>query len=245
MPVDLVLHKGNTLSLYRISYDSGGSALALACCLERCLDLVKIVTVNGDYVIPERLELGLEGCGTYDLCNGSVDLETVIVDDNAKIVKLVVIGKHGCLPYLTLFTLTVTHDGVDSVILIIKLSCKCHSASGRDTETERTGRHINTGDTLHIGVTLETAVMLTESFELLKGEKALKSKRGIKRGSGMTLGENESVSVTVLGVVYIYVHLLKIEIRENICDRERAAGMSCACRVSRFDNAEADLCGDL
>ena len=67
MPVDLVFHKGNALTLGGVCHDSGRLTLASLCCLECRIDLVEIMAVDGNYVVAKRLKLALKGCSTFAL----------------------------------------------------------------------------------------------------------------------------------------------------------------------------------
>ena len=91
MPVDLVFHKGNALTLYRVSNDSGGSALASLSRVKCRLDLVKVMAVDGNYVVSKSFKLALKGSGADNLGNRAVDLKLIIVKDNTKIVQLIVV----------------------------------------------------------------------------------------------------------------------------------------------------------
>ena len=127
------------------------------------------------------------GCGVHNLGNGTVYLKSVPVKHHAKVIKLIVSGKHSRLPNLTFLALTVTDSGVYSVLIALYLSCERHTASGRNTETERAGGHIHAGHPLHIGMSLESGMSLTQGLELLLREEAALSEGGIKRRSGMSL----------------------------------------------------------
>ena len=59
----------------------------------------------------------------------------------------------------------------------------------------------------------------------------------------MSLRKNEAITVFHFRIFRIYVHLLKIEICNYVCDRKRAAGMSASCIVNSLDDVKAHVVG--
>ena len=185
------------------------------------------------------------GSGIHNLCYGAVNLKAVPVKDRNEIVKLIMSGKHRCLPYLTLLALPVTENRVNTVILFIHLTGKSHTASRGEAESERACGHINTGSTLHIRVTLEIRGRFSESFKIFLGEISTLRKSCVKHGSRVTFREYEAVASLRLGVFGINVHLLKVEISHNVSHRERSAGVSAACVIYSLDNADTNIVSNL
>ena len=200
MPAYLVFHEGNALTLHALADDCGGLALACASRFASCFDLFEIVSVDNDDVPAERFEFLIKRSGVHDVGNLTVDLETVPVDECAEVIELVVCAEHSGFPNLTFLGFAVADDGVNAVSVTGDLCGESHARCGGNAETERTGGHINAGGVLHIGVTLKEAVDLTESGEVFLREVAFFRESRIESGSGVTLGENEAVTVSLFGV---------------------------------------------
>ena len=92
-------------------------------------------------------------------------------------------------------------------------------------------------------MTLEIAVYVTEGFEIFARKISSLRKCCIESGSGVSLGEYKAVAIRLLRVARINIHLLKVEIRENVGDGERSAGMSGACAEYRLKRTQLDICG--
>jgi hypothetical protein len=97
---------------------------------------------------------------------------------------------------------------------------------------------------LHIGVTLEIGRSLAEGLEVFYGEEASVSKSGVKTGSAVSLGENETVAVSLLGICGIDIHFFEVEISEHISDGKASARMTAVCRINCVDDPYADLTGN-
>ena len=74
------------------------------------------MAVDGLHVEAEGFQLLVNRIGTHDLGNIAVDLQAVVVDDDAEVVQLVMGGEHARLPDLPLLDLAVTQQGVDPVV---------------------------------------------------------------------------------------------------------------------------------
>ena len=98
---------------------------------------------------------------------------------------------------------------------------------------------------IHIGVTLEDRVNTAEGGQILKGEEALACQGGIQSGGGVTLGEDETVAFIPLGIFGIHLHFGKIQIRHNIGDGERAAGVTRGGGVNAIQDSQTDHSGFL
>ncbi len=128
MPCDIVFHIGNTLALYGVAYDYGRLVSAFSCCLVCGFDRIEIMRTAFDYIPAESLELCVVRCGIHDLCNRTVNLESVEVDEPAKIGKVIVGCEHSGFPYLTFFCFTVAENCVNTNGGLVELVCKSHSA---------------------------------------------------------------------------------------------------------------------
>ena len=105
----------------------------------------------------ERGELIGDGHRGVDLLDGAVDLQAVVVNNEHKVVELVVAGEHRGLPHLTLFDLAVAQQDVRAISVAPVLGGKCHANASRDALTEGTGGHVNTRRVIHVGMTLQMA----------------------------------------------------------------------------------------
>ena len=107
MPAYIVLHKGNTLSLYAVRNDCRRHALGLSCFLKSSAECIKIMCIYVDYMEVKCFKFLINGIRRADICYWSVDLQTVIVHNDYQVVQLSVSRKHGSLPYLSLLDLAV------------------------------------------------------------------------------------------------------------------------------------------
>ena len=90
MPTGVIFHEGNALALGGLDDDSGGLALDGACVVECFLDLVEVVAVDLLHVEAECSQLVHDGVGAHNVGDVAVDLQAVVVDDDAEVVQLVV-----------------------------------------------------------------------------------------------------------------------------------------------------------
>ena len=107
MPAGLVLHVADALALGGFHHNGGGRSLGLPRLMERGLDLVKVVTVDLHHVPAKGFQLVRNGVGAHDLVHRAVDLESVVVNDGAQVVQLIVVGQHEGLPHLALLNFAV------------------------------------------------------------------------------------------------------------------------------------------
>ena len=170
------------------------------------------MTVYHEDVPAECRKLLVKRRGIVNLCDGTVYLETVVVKEDTEIVELLVSGEHSRLPYLPLLGFAVAEHRIYAVAVARDLCGECHSACCGEAETERAGRHINTGCALHIGVALEIAVYAAEGLKILTREVSSLRKCCIESGSGVSLGEDKAVAIRLLRVAGINIHLLKVKI---------------------------------
>lgn len=114
-------------------------------------------------------------------------MQIIVIDDEAKVIQLVVVGKHSGLPHLALFNFAIAQNGIDTVVLVPQLTGQRHTAGGTDALTQRTGGKINAGGLIHIGVALQTGTDRAEGGQLLLGEEALFRQHSVQRRAGVTL----------------------------------------------------------
>ena len=217
MPGCLVLHKGNPPALHRAGNDGCGHPLDIPGLGKGAANLVKIMAVNVDHVEIEGFQLPVNGIGRADLLYIPVDLQAIVVNDQHQVVQPAVAGKHGCLPDLSLLNLTVSCQGIHPVIGMIQLPCQSHAYSCRKALAQGSAGHIHAGNMLHIRMPLQIRAHMPQRGQILHREEAPVRQRGIKPRRHMPLGQHKPVPCSILGILGIYLHLLKIKIGEEIC----------------------------
>ena len=139
-----------------------------------------------------------------------------MVEHNSKIVKLIVRGGHGGLPYLPLLTFAVADHGVNLIALAAVLCSHGHADRYRQSLTERAGAGIHAGGLVLVGMTLEMTAELTQSQKLLLGEEALVGKHRVQRGTAMTLAKHEAVALRSLRICRVDVHNIVVQCGQRI-----------------------------
>ena len=92
---------------------------------------------------------------------------------------------------------------------------------------------------------LQTAVQLAQRAQLLFGDIADFGQRGVQHGRGMALRQDETVALGALRVVLVIVHdAAEVEAGDDICRRERTAGMAASGLAEHLDDVGAHMpCG--
>ena len=243
VPTGIVLHEGNILALDGGHHNSGGLAFDALGSIQCSFDLLEVVAIDCLHMEAEALQLLLVRIGAHNICHIAVDLQAVVVDDDAQVVQLVVACKHAGLPNLTFLSLAVAQQSIDTVGLTLDLGSQCHAAGGGNTLTQRTGGHIHAGDRIHIGVALQVAANLTQLQQVLHGEETAVCQSGIQAGCAVTLGQNETIPVLPLGVCRIHIQFLIIQIGKQFRCGHAAAGMAALGGMGALDDAHANLAG--
>ena len=243
MPAGIVLHVGDILALNGLHNDGSGLALGGLCGLHSLLDGIEIVAVDGLHMEAESLQLVHDGVGAHNIGNIAVDLQAVVVDDDAQVIQLIVGGEHERLPALAFLDLAVTQQGVNTVGLAGVLGSQRHAAGGGNALAQGAGGHIHTGNGVHIGVALQIAVDMAQGLQILHGEETAMGQRGVQAGCGMALTQDKTVPVLPLGILGIDIHFLEVQIGEHFGSGQAAAGVAAFGTVSRFDDAHANLAG--
>ena len=205
MPASLVLHVADALALGGLHHDGEGYTLGLLGLGKGGLHLVKVVTVDLSHFKTECLQLLRNGIGAHHVGDVAVDLQAVVVDDDAQVVQLVVVGQHKGLPNLALLDLAVTQQGVYPAVLALVLGGQSHAGGSGDTLAQRAGGHVHAGGLVHVGVSLEAAADVAQGLQLLPGEEALQGQGGVQAGGGVSLGKDEAVPLLPLGVGGLFV----------------------------------------
>ena len=244
MPADLVLHEGDTLALHRLGDDAGRAPLGRPRLGEGSAELVEVIAVGDlDDMEPERAELVGDGHRGVDLLDGPVDLQAVVVDDDAEVVEVMVAGEHGRLPDLPLLDLAIAEKGVDAPRPAERLGGEGHAHGGGHALAEAAGGHVDARGVVHVGVPLKTGPDVAQGRELLLGEEAPLGENRVEAGRAVALGEDEAVTPIPRGVGRVDVHLLEVQVGHDVGCGERAAGMSGLRGVRARDDALAHLGG--
>ena len=150
------------------------------------LDLLKIVTINGDNFAAKCFEFCINRSCIHDIFGSAIDLQTVNVNDDAEIVKFVVSSKHCSFPNLSFRKLTITKKCINMNIFSKIFCTLCHSGCGRDTLSERTCRHINARYSVHVRVSLKIRIYVTKIRKIAYREKTAESESRVKTRCSMT-----------------------------------------------------------
>ena len=133
MPANLTLHEGDAFALGGFAHDARGHAVGLAGLGEGGAQLSEVVAVGDlDHMELERTELIGDGHRGVDLLDGAIDLQAVVVDDQAEVIERVVARKHSGLPHLALLNLAVAQQGIGAIDIAPMLSGKRHSHGSGD-----------------------------------------------------------------------------------------------------------------
>ena len=88
MPSGLVFHEGNSFSFDCLCNNCSWHSLCLASLFESCFDLVKVISINIDHMEVKCLEFLIDRIWRVNVCNLSIDLKVVIVNDHYQVVQL-------------------------------------------------------------------------------------------------------------------------------------------------------------
>ena len=121
MPAHAVLHVADALALGGVHEDGGGGAGLGVEILDSAFDLGEVMAVDGHHTETEIPQLGVHGVGVHNILGGTVDLQTVQVDDDAEVIQLVVSGKEEGFPHFALGDLAVTQQGVHPHIVLVQI----------------------------------------------------------------------------------------------------------------------------
>ena len=80
------------------------------CIRDSCINRIKIMSVNVDYMEIERLKFLIDRVWRVYFINRAINLKIVVIYDYYQVVQLSVSRKHSCLPYLTFLNLTISEQ---------------------------------------------------------------------------------------------------------------------------------------
>ena len=108
----------------------------------------------------------------HHVMHPAVNLQAVLVDDGAKIVELVMRGRHHRFPNAALLLLAIAHDAKGMEGLFSPL-CR-QRATHRDAQSlsKRTTGNLNSGQLQAVGMAFESGSQLAEHDSVFQGEVA-------------------------------------------------------------------------
>ena len=165
----------------------------------------------------EALKLLGNRIGGIDHIYRSVDLQPVVVHDHAQIVEFLGCREHGCLPHLSLLDLAVAQKRVYTVVLIAELRGECHAHRDGNSLAQRSAGSVHSRRVLYTGMSLEMGADVAQGQKILHREISPVGQRRVESRSRVSLGQHEAIPIRFLRILGINVHLLKIEIRKNLC----------------------------
>src|SRR5216117_354581 len=249
VPLGVVLHERDPLALDGVGHDERRRPPGRLGRIERLPDLVRVVAVDLEDGPPERLPLRDDGLEVHDLRHEIVELDLVVVEDDAEVVERVggpaeLRRRHRRLPHLPLLDLAVAEDAVDARRSGAELEPERHAERDRQALAERARRRLDAGQGGPVGMALEPRAELAERDELGFVEVARPRHDRVERGDGVALGEDDAVPIGPVGALRVVAQPTEVERREDIDHRERAARMPRACVGEHADDLHPALAGD-
>ena len=155
-----------------------------------------------------------------------VDLQAVDIDDGAEIVQMILRSGHGGFPDLALSDLTVAQQGIDTVVLLCKLSGQSHADCGGDALAQRAGGHVDALDMTHVGMAGVMALDGAEELQILLREEAAQGQHRVQSRRAVAFGQHKAVAVRILRVGRVDLHDVEVQRREDVHRGEAAADMA-------------------
>nr|APO35108.1 FtsX-like permease family [uncultured bacterium] len=103
--------------------------------------------------------------------------------------------------------------GAVSVVLVAETALV---GAGGDALTQRASGHVDAGSVVHVGMALQVATNMAQGLKIIFGEEPALGEHGIQGRGAVTLREDEPVTIRAARVARVDVHLLKIQIRDDI-----------------------------
>ena len=173
--------------------------------------------------------------------NRSVNLQVVVVHDDAQVIQLTESCKHRSLPYLAFLDFTITKQGIYAIRLIGKLCGKSHSCCDRNALSQWSWGSINTRCMGNAWMSLKVRTYVTQSLQVLYREKSAVCQCRVQTRCSMSLGQYETVSVCLLRILRVDIHLFKVQIGKNLCCGKWSARMTGLCSMNTFDDSLTNL----
>ena len=90
---------------------------------------------------------------------------------------------------------------------------------------------------------LKVAVDVAEGGQILHGEVAPEGQGTVQAGGGVALGEDEAISLSPFGVLWVDAQLVEVQVGEQVGRGETAAGMAGFGAVGGSQDAFAHVAG--
>ena len=108
--------------------------------MQRIQHLLHIIAVfNLNHIIPESQCFGFDIAKTHDFIVCSVDLQSVVVEDNRQVVQLVMRCSHACFPHETFLAFAVADDRIYMAFSAGMSGTQRHTDGNRYSLSEGTG----------------------------------------------------------------------------------------------------------
>ena len=208
------------------------------------------MAVDANHVPPERVQLAVDVPERADIGHMAVYLQVVEVENHREVVEALMSGEHESLPVGALLHLAVATEHVG-------LRGQGASPRGAHAQPERAARghgeslaetaraDLDAGTGMAVRVALQPAAKLTKREKVIVREPAELVVRRVQHGRSVPLGEEESVSAVVVGVVAVEVHHTREEQRgHGVRSRERSSRMSRLASLEHVDDVVAHGIGD-
>ena len=176
-----------------------------------------------------------------DIVGGAVQLIAVVVDEVNDVVQLVGIGEVETLPDLALVSLTVADDAEYVVITAVDLVAQGGAGGGGHALAQGAGGQIHAGSQLPVSVAGELGAGLVQGVGLLQGIEAHQAEGGVSHGAGVTLGQDQPVTVLPAGILGIEFHDLSIQDGHQVGQIHGAAHMAETTGVDDLQGLQPDL----
>ena len=108
----------------------------------------------------------------HDLVVAAVDLQAVVVNDDGKVVQMIMGGSHESLPDLAFLTFSITQQREDLCVLAQFFGAQRHTNGNGAPLAQRTSGCVYARDLLTVRMALKNAVKLAEIVILAAGNKA-------------------------------------------------------------------------
>ena len=160
MPSILVYHEGNALAFVCLAADEFRFAAYRR--IDRVNNLIDVMSVYFETFKTKCFVFSHYIAKSHNIIIGTIDLESVVVQDHNEVIQFVVSSRHSSFPHDTFLDLSVADDRVNFLILILVFCSHCKSACDGYALSQRTCVYVHTRCFLHIRMSLQMAVDLTK-----------------------------------------------------------------------------------
>ena len=188
MPAYCIFHIRNALALDCLHNDCCWHTFCLSCFRKCCTKLVKIIAIlDCNHVEVECCKLVCDRIWGINFLDRTINLQIVIIYNDAEVIQMMGSGKHRCLPYLSFLNLAITQKRVHTIILIRKFCGKCHTYSNRNALSQRSAGSVNSRCMLDTWMSLQVGSDMAQCQKVFYWEISSVRKCGIKPRCGVSL----------------------------------------------------------